>query len=67
MNNLMAMEWLVPTIIGVVVLLLVIILVSWYINTRNNFVRIKNKVEEAWASIDVYLKKRFDFGLRFMF
>ena len=36
------------------------IMVSWYVSTRNNFVRLKNKVEEAWASIDVYLKKRFD-------
>lgn len=60
MKNLMASEWVVPTIIIAVVVLLVIILVSWYINTRNNFVRMKNKVEEAWASIDVYLKKRFD-------
>jgi LemA protein len=54
------MDWLVPTIIAVVVVLLVIIVISWYIGTRNNFVRMKNKVEEAWASIDVYLKKRFD-------
>lgn len=62
MKNLMAtgMDWLVPTIIAVVVVLLVIIVISWYIGTRNNFVRMKNKVEEAWASIDVYLKKRFD-------
>lgn len=62
MKNLMAtgMDWLVPTIIIAVVVLLVIIIVSWYIGTRNNFVRMKNKVEEAWASIDVYLKKRFD-------
>lgn len=39
---------------------LVIGLVAWYISTRNDFVRLKNKVEEAWATIDVYLKKRFD-------
>lgn len=47
----------------VVVALLAIALiaiVSWYISTRNDFVRLKNKVEEAWATIDVYLKKRFD-------
>ena len=47
-------------IIAVVVVLLAIILVSWWIKTRNNFVRLKNKVEEAWATIDVYLKKRYD-------
>ena len=47
-------------IITVVVVLLAIILVSWWINVRNAFVRLKNKVEEAWATIDVYLKKRYD-------
>jgi LemA protein len=46
-------------IVGIVVIL-VIAIVAWYISTRNKFVRLKNKVEEAWASIDVYLKKRFD-------
>lgn len=39
---------------------LVIGIVGWWIKTRNDFVRLKNKVEEAWATIDVYLKKRFD-------
>ena len=32
----------------------------WWISTRNDFVRLKNRVEEGWATIDVYLKKRFD-------
>ena len=44
----------------IVVVILLIVLVGWYISTRNNFVRLKNKVEEAWATIDVYLKKRYD-------
>lgn len=48
------------TIPCVVVLGLVIGLVGWWIATRNDLVRLKNKVEEAWATIDVYLKKRFD-------
>ena len=47
-------------IIGVVVLVLAIVLIAWWIKTRNNFVRLKNRVEEAWATIDVYLKKRYD-------
>ncbi|MBQ9730147.1 MAG: LemA family protein [Clostridia bacterium] len=47
-------------IIAAVVVLLVIILVAWYISTRNAFVRLKNKLEEAWATIDVFLKKRYD-------
>jgi len=62
MNNLMAgnLDWIIPVAIVAVVVILVIALVAWWIKTRNNFVKMKNKVEEAWASIDVYLKKRFD-------
>ena len=51
---------IIGLVIAAVVILLVIIIVSWYINTANAFVRLKNKAEEAWATIDVYLKKRFD-------
>ena len=54
---------IVGIVVGVIFLLLIIIaivIVSWYIKTRNNFVRLKNKAEEAWATIDVYLKKRYD-------
>ena len=50
-------------IIGAVFLILliaVICIVVWWIKTRNAFVRLKNKIEEAWATIDVYLKKRYD-------
>lgn len=47
-------------IIACVVVLLAIILIVWWIKTRNGFVRLKNRIEEAWATIDVYLKKRFD-------
>ena len=47
-------------IVGAVILLLVICLAAWWISTRNEFVRLKNKTEEGMATIDVYLKKRFD-------
>lgn len=63
MTNLLAMELWAKIVIAVavaVVILLIICVVAWYVNTRNRFVRLKNKVEEAWAAIDVYLKKRFD-------
>ena len=50
----------VGVIIGGIVLLLAIILIAWWIGTRNDFVRLKNRVEEGMATIDVYLKKRFD-------
>ena len=54
---------IVGIVIGVVFLFLIIIaicIVAWWIKVRNAFVRLKNKVEEAWATIDVYLKKRYD-------
>ena len=62
MTNLLLLSTsgIIGIIVGAVVLLLVIIVVAWWIGTRNGFVRLKNKVEEAWATIDVYLKKRYD-------
>lgn len=47
-------------IVAIVVVVLAIALIAWWIGTRNDFVRLKNKVEEAWATIDVFLKKRYD-------
>lgn len=51
---------IVVVIAAVVVVVLVIALIAWWIKTRNAFVRLKNKIEEAWATIDVFLKKRYD-------
>ena len=47
-------------IVAVLLVILVISVLVWWVKTRNAFVRLKNRVEEAWATIDVYLKKRFD-------
>lgn len=43
-----------------VILGLVVILGLWLIIARNNFVKVKNQVEEAFSTMDVYLKKRYD-------
>ena len=59
-NALLISTGAIVGIVGGVVALLAIIFVCWWIKTRNAFVRIKNKVEEAWATIDVFLKKRYD-------
>ena len=42
-------------IIAIVVILLLLILPSY-----NNFVKLNSKVEEAFSTMDVYLKKRWD-------
>lgn len=45
---------------AVVVVIAVIGIAAWWIKTRNDFVRLKNRAEEGMATIDVYLKKRYD-------
>ena len=39
---------------------LIVIVGLWLVISRNSFVSIKNQVEEAFATMDVYLKKRYD-------
>lgn len=51
---------IIGIVVAIVLVILVIAVIAWWISTRNNFVRLKNRVEEGWATIDVYLKKRFD-------
>ena len=47
---------IIVTIIVVVVFLLLVGVVSTY----NALVRLRNQVDEAFATMDVYLKKRWD-------
>lgn len=44
-------------IIGIIILLIFIV---YYLYTYNNLVKLNNKVKEAFATMDVYLKKRWD-------
>ena len=60
MPNLLIPGWVVPTIVAAVVVLLVIIVVAVCVGAYNSFVKMRNACEEAWATIDVYLKKRCD-------
>jgi LemA protein len=36
---------------------LIVILIIWIIASYNGFVRLKNSIEEAFSTMDVYLKK----------
>ena len=47
-------------VVGVALVLIAIIIVGWYISTHNKLIRLKTSVEEAFSTIDIYLKKRFD-------
>ncbi len=39
---------------------IVVVIVLWLILTYNRFVTLRNRVKEAWADIDVQLKRRYD-------
>ena len=52
----MQSTWIALIIVLVLVVLLAIVLVVMY----NGLVKLRNKVENAWAQIDVQLKRRYD-------
>jgi len=43
-----------------IILIIVGVLVLWIIATFNGFVRLRNRTKEAWADIDVQLKRRYN-------
>lgn len=47
-------------IIGIILAVVVVIVAIWAIGGYNGFIKGKNNVEEAFATMDVYLKKRYD-------
>ena len=44
----------------VIILIVVVLLVLVVVGVRNGLVRVRNRVENAWAQIDVQLKRRSD-------
>lgn len=47
-------------ILGIVFIVLVVILIGYIIGVYNKLVKERNFVEEAFSTIDAYLKKRYD-------
>ncbi len=43
-----------------IVLIILGVLVVWFIFTYNGFISRRNRAEEAWADIEVQLKRRYD-------
>jgi LemA protein len=43
-----------------IVLGLIVVVVVWVVGLYNGLVRLRNQVKEAWAQVDVQLKRRFD-------
>ena len=60
MNLLMSTRAIVGICVGAGVALIVIILIIAFISMGNKFVVLQNQYEEAFSTMDVYLKKRFD-------
>lgn len=44
----------------IIVLIVLAVLVLWFVATYNSFVKWRNRVDEAWADIEVQLKRRYD-------
>lgn len=51
---------IVAIAIVAVVVLLAVILIVWIVATYNKFVKMRNNVDEAYSTMDVYMKKRYD-------
>ena len=50
-------DFMLPWIIGGI---LVVVIAVWLMSLYNKFIALKNKSEEAFSTMDVYLKKRYD-------
>lgn len=51
---------MIVVIVLLVILALLILFGIWFIVTRNSFVKADNQWKEAFSTMDVYLKRRFD-------
>ena len=43
-----------------VIIAVVALVVIWFIVSYNGFIRLRNRIDNAWSQIDVQLKRRFD-------
>lgn len=47
-------------LIPIIIIAVVVIILIWLVATRNSLVGLNNQVDEAFSTMDVYLKKRYD-------
>ena len=47
-------------IIALIIIAVLVVLAAFCIRSYNNFVKLRNRIEESLAQLDVTLKKRFD-------
>ncbi len=51
---------MIKWIVILVILAVIAFIAIWFFATYNKFISVKNQCEEAFSTMDVYLKKRFD-------
>lgn len=44
----------------IIIMVIILLIIFWLVGSYNSLVGSKNRVEEAFSTMDVYLKKRFD-------
>lgn len=49
-----------PILIIVAIIVVIVGILIWVISTYNSFIKLRNRVEEGFSTMDVYLKKRWD-------
>lgn len=47
-------------IVIAVVAILIVAIIAWFIVCHNEFIRLKNNIEEAFSTMDICMKKRYD-------
>lgn len=47
-------------IIGIIVLVIIVVILLWFFGYYNRVIRYENRIDNAWAQIDVQLKRRAD-------
>src|SRR3989338_2557667 len=43
-----------------ILIAIIVVLVLWFVLAYNSFVRLVNRVKEAWSDIEVQMKRRYD-------
>lgn len=46
--------------VWIILAVVVVLIIMWVISSYNNLVKLRNRVKDQWAQIDVQLKRRFD-------
>ena len=44
----------------IVIVAIIVLLILWFVSMYNGFVKANNNCEEAYSTMDVYMKKRYD-------